>query len=126
MSNGSWGGHIGLSQVEQKTGRLDIALSYAEKSEYVLQHFTLGPEYAAHQHLRGEILSCFAQIWWQQDRRAQALTAIQLAVAAGQGAVSRAPQRVCYRQSACEHACRLAELQRALGHSAEAAASYEL
>jgi tetratricopeptide (TPR) repeat protein len=104
--------YIGLSRVEQQTGQLDLALRYCEKAQSHLQQLTLGPEYAAHQHLRGEILSCFAQVWWQQNRHAKALAALQKAVAAGQDAVSKAPQRVCYRQAACDHACRLAALQR--------------
>ena len=104
--------YIALSRVEQQTGQLDLALLSCEKAEGHLQQLTLEPERAAQQHLRGEILSCFAQVWWQQGRRAQALAALQEALTAGQDAVSKAPQRVCFRQAASDHASRLAALQR--------------
>jgi serine/threonine-protein kinase len=104
--------YIGLSRVERETGELDLALRYCEKADSQLQRLTLEPERAAHQYLRGEILSCFAQVWWQQGRHAQALAASQEAVTAGQNAVSKAPQQVWFRQAARDHATWLAALQR--------------
>jgi tetratricopeptide (TPR) repeat protein/tRNA A-37 threonylcarbamoyl transferase component Bud32 len=103
--------YIGLSRVEQQTGQLDLALHDCEGAEGHLRQLSLAPERAAPQHLRGEILSCFAQVWWQQGRRARALAASQGAVAAAQNAVSKAPQQVWFRQAARDHATWLAALQ---------------
>jgi tetratricopeptide (TPR) repeat protein len=103
--------YIGLSRVERQAGELDLALRYCEKAEGRLQQLTLEHERAAHHHLRGEVLRCFAEVWWQRGNHTQAMAALQGAVAAGQDAACKAPQNVCFRQAACDHASRIAALR---------------